>query len=121
MSEPNKIEQSQPLALAVSTDEQSPSLKSQISPSLEKSSVKSKKRSSSSSSPYRGNRLFNNIVAEQPRVQMKHYHYESFWKNVASEMDRDLAGIPINCCITYCVLMKSALLRGNFHRGNFQY
>jgi hypothetical protein len=94
MSEQNEIEQSQPRASTVSNDEQNPSLTSQMSPSLEKPSVKSRKRSSTSSSPYRGNRLFNNIVAEQPRVQMKHYHYESFWKKVASEMDRDLAGNP---------------------------
>ena len=105
MSEQNKIEQSQPVASAVSNDEQSPSVGSQMSPSLEKSSTKSRKRSSTSSSPYRGNRLFNNIVTEQPRVQMKHYHYESFWKNVACEMDRDLAGIPIYYCIVTYVLM----------------
>jgi hypothetical protein len=95
MSEQNEIERSHPTASAVSNVEQSPSLRSQMSPSLEKPSLKSKRRSSSSSSPHRGNRLFNNIVAEQPRVQMKHYHYESFWKKVASEMDRDLAGIPL--------------------------
>ena len=117
MSEKNKVEESQPIASAVSNCDRSPSLASQMSPSLEKSSSRSKKRSSSASPLFRGNRIFNNIVTEQPRVQMKHYHYESFWKKVASEMNREISGIPIHSIMACCVLMMAS---NNLYHGELE-
>ena len=52
------------------------------------------KKSGSSASPSRkSNKIFNNIVNEQSRTQMKHHHVKSFWNNVASEVIQGTAGI----------------------------
>jgi hypothetical protein len=69
------------------------------SPSAQQSSSSSdgmsqSKKSGSSASPSRkSNKIFNNIVNEQSRTQMKHHHVRSFWNNVALEVAQGTTGI----------------------------
>ena len=63
-----------------------------------------KSGSSASASPSRkGNKIFNNIVYEQSRTQMKHHHVKSFWNNAALEVTQGTAGID---CLSWTNLLR---------------
>ena len=43
--------------------------------------------------------MMKSIITEQPRIQLKHYHVESFWNKVAAEMNENLPGIVLIHCL----------------------
>ena len=73
-----------------------PSSSSSPIPSPKCSSSSAKKRvmsSGGSGSGYKSNKMMKSIITEQPRIQLKHYHVESFWNKVAAEMNENPPGM----------------------------
>ena len=70
------------------------------SPSSSSSSVRKRDISSTGSGSSSGNgngngngsnvnKIMRSIYEDQPRIQLKHYHVESFWDTVGSEMNEN--------------------------------